>query len=484
MAPAQFSREKEPMKKGHFMRISAAVAAGITFWAANPQAAEVPLHAILVGGGPDLENNGAEIESHLRFAAEILPRGAQRFIHFTDGKSRGKTVSFTDSAKLSPGRRALHTLLPNGGFGPEAEARKPEIGQKLEGAARRDAIRASIGKIPAKAGESATPVLLYFAGHGSENSWNAENNSYHLWDNEQLSVSHLASEISRLPVRAPIALIMVQCYSGAFANVLFRYGDPANDLIEHDLAGFFAASKDREAAGCGTEIHEPHYQDFSSYFFGALCGRSRLGQPVTGADYDGDGTVNMYEAFCFALIHDDSPDTPTCTSQAFLSRFVSLANPELYATPFAKIMAAANPAQQAALTALSEKLELTGEDRLITAFDRLNFRNPIARAALVSQRAAAQERLSKLQEQALAGLFQRHPALRWAGTDAYDAAAEKAEQELTRTRRSAARFSRRRKRCNGRMRLGKTRKLFCCASPVSARASCARSTCARMRTSS
>lgn len=80
---------------------AAAMALTIVFATAQLDAAEraVPLHALLIGGGPDLANNGAEIESHLRFAARILPANAHRLVHFTNGKPRSRTVSFTDSAK-------------------------------------------------------------------------------------------------------------------------------------------------------------------------------------------------------------------------------------------------------------------------------------------------------------------------------------------------------------------------------------------------
>lgn len=407
------------------------LATALVFWAAgSPRAAEAPLHALFVGGGPDTDDNGAEIESHLRYAAQLLPRDANCFVHFTDGKARAKTVSFTDSSKLSLGRRALHVLLPNDDFGPETETRAPKLGVKVHGAAQHDPIRRSLGKLVDDTAKTPAPVLVYFAGHGSHNSRNEENNYFNLWDDQSLYVSNLAAELVRLPASAPIVLVMVQCYSGAFANVIFRHGDPGNDLSEHDLVGFFAASKDRMAAGCGAEIHEPDYQDFSSYFFGALCGRSRIGQPVTGADYDGDGTVSLHEAFCFALIHDGSSDTPTCTSDAFLRRFASIPEAELYATPFAKLHAAATPAQRAVLEALSTALQLSGEDRLRAANDRLTFRDPIARSNVRQRAFETGDRLNELRQECLGSLFARWPALRWDESPDYEAGAEAAEREL------------------------------------------------------
>src|SRR4029434_2154267 len=367
--------------------------------AASLHAADAPLHALLVGGGPDTDGNGAEIESHLRYAAQLLPPGTNCFVHFTDGKPRAKTVSFTDSAKLKPGRRALNVLLPDNDFRPETQTRAPKLGVKINGAAQQDPIRRSVGRLAGDAAKHPAPALIYFAGHGSRNSRNEENNYFNLWDHESLYVSNLSAELARLPASTPIVLVMVQCYSGAFANVIFRHADPGNELDDHDIAGFFAAAKDRTAAGCGSESHEQNYQHFSSYFCGALSGRDRAGQPINGADYDGNRTVSLHEAFCFALIHDESSDTPTCTSDAFLRRFGSVPDPELYASPFEKILAAATPAQRAVLKALSERLELSGEDRFRAAYDRLTFRQPIPRTSVQDRVYECGKALNELRQQ-------------------------------------------------------------------------------------
>ena len=62
---------------------------------------------------------------------------------------------------------------------------------------------------------------------------------------------------------------MVQCYSGAFGNLLFQGGDPAAEAVDHDIAGFFATVKEKMAAGCTPAVDERDYKDFSSYFFAA-----------------------------------------------------------------------------------------------------------------------------------------------------------------------------------------------------------------------
>ena len=128
----------------------------------------------------------------------------------------------------------------------------------------------------------------------------------------------LAAHIATLPPEVPVTLVMVQCFAGAFGNLVFTGGDPKAAAVEREIAGFFAATREREAAGCTPEVNEAEYHDFTSYFFAALTGRDRVGRAVTGADYNQDGKVGMDEAYTYSLIHDVSIDVPVCTSDVYL----------------------------------------------------------------------------------------------------------------------------------------------------------------------
>src|SRR5205823_4254519 len=138
---------------------------------------------------------------------------------------------------------------------------------------------------------------------------------------------------------------MVQCFSGAFGNVIFTGGDPNASPVDRVIAGFFAATPDRMAAGCTPEVNEAEYHDFTSYFFAALSGRDRVGRTVRGVDYNHDGRVGMDEAYAYALAHDISIDTPTCTSDYFLRRMVTAVDTEVFQTGYARARAWATPAQ-------------------------------------------------------------------------------------------------------------------------------------------
>jgi hypothetical protein len=133
------------------------------------------------------------------------------------------------------------------------------------------------------------------------------------------------------------------------------------------MCGFFATTKDRVAAGCTPELNEANYRDFTSYFFAALSGRSRLGEKVAPPDYNKDGKVGMDEAFCYSILTSPSIDVPVATSDVFLRRFVTASDDVIVKTSFDHIRSVASPAQRAALDGLSKSLGDETPDRLKNA---------------------------------------------------------------------------------------------------------------------
>ena len=309
-----------------------------------------PLRALLVGGGPDLAHNQVAIESNIRYVHHLLPKNSFSRILFTDGNPRSVNVQYEDV---------------NG----HTHYRSPRL-PVLDGPSRLasfDRFFQSVGT------QSAGPLLLYFTGHGGPaEDGGYDNNEYDMWSGDTLNVRHLAAHIDSLPAHTPVVVVMVECFSGGFGNLLFQGGDPNGPVTNKDLCGFFASIPDREAAGCTPEVNEADYRDFTSYFFAALSGQDRLGRAVTGADYNHDGKVGMNEAFAYTLIHDVSIDTPVCTSDVFLRRFVKTPDSITFATAYRDVLKWASPAQQAALEGLSQALGYHRENnRLATAYAQI-----------------------------------------------------------------------------------------------------------------
>lgn len=334
----------------------------------------VPLQVLTVGGGPRPDHNQAAIESNVRYVAGLLPTGAQNRVLFADGNPQTQCVLYSDVPKnRSEAERAFRLLF--NGTDAEEHYRAPRLPAQ-NGPSQVPAIHAEMERL---AQTGSNPALLYFTGHGDRKR-DLDNNVYALWETEQnpnagLSVRQLAGEIARLPQEKPVTLVMVQCFSGAFGNVLFEDGDPRAALVDRPICGFFATTRERMAAGCTPEINEADYKDFTSYFFAALSGRDRLGRTVTGADYNKDGRVGMDEAFAYSLITEPSADVPVCTSDVFLRRYLPIPDDEVARLPYSQVRQMANPWQQAALDGLSRQLGEAGENRLKVALADVRTRN-------------------------------------------------------------------------------------------------------------
>jgi len=333
--------------------------------AQGPQPSSSHLGQVLiVGGGPDKTHNQVAIESNVRYVGRILPAGTNYQVHFTDGDLQSETVQFRSDAK---------TL----------SYRAPDL-PRLDGRADIDSVRDAIARTARTAKSDKTAdVVLYFTGHGTGDKQSGfTNNWFAVWGGGRFTVKELAKSMDAFPKETPLTLIMVQCYSGAFGNVLFEDGDPQGKVLDRPMAGFFAAVPERTSAGCTPAINEAEYRDFTGYFFAALTGEDRMGRPISGADYDNDSRVMMDEAFAWSLINDDSIDTPVCTTDTFVRRFAPMADVDIAATPYPTLLSWATPAQSAALEGLSKILKLEGDTRLGEALDRFTRLRPNSQALI------------------------------------------------------------------------------------------------------
>jgi hypothetical protein len=402
--------------------------------AIDPIRRAVAPRVLIVGGGPNLQNNQVAIESNVRYVGKLLPQDTARITLFADGDANNATVLYDESPSLPAGERLFNLIMrasdaPEGGSG---RYRKPKLGAKLDGASRKTEIQKAFTQLAADNGDPTRPVMLYFTGHGSRNGTDLENNLYDLWGaREGITVRELSREIARLPEDTPVSIVMVQCFSGAFGNLVFENGDPLGEPLKRDIAGFFATVKERVAAGCTSAVNEADYHDFTSYFFAALTGHDRIGKRVSGADYNGDGRVGMDEAYCYTLIHDDSIDVPVCTSDVFLRRFVPLKESDVFQTPYSSVLAWASPAQRAALEALSTTLNRSDEDRLSVSYERMKTEMGGTPEWKNSFHDATQK-FESLRREGRRTLISRWPELRRPGTDEYRQARKEAIAQLAR----------------------------------------------------
>ncbi len=208
--------------------------------------------------------------------------------------------------------------------------------------------------------------------HGgkSDDEKNDGNTKLYLWNKKTLNVSQLQTHLKKLSPEVGVTLIMAQCHSGGFANAMFQNANAEDGDFDRPVVGFFSTVKSREAAGCTPDINEEEYDEFSSHFWAAINGETRVGQSIESADYDEDGAVSLEEAFAYTVITSQNIDIPIRTSGVFLRarsqyRHDQPDNEQLLAqkSDYETVLALANPAEAAMLESLSRQLKLTGSQR-------------------------------------------------------------------------------------------------------------------------
>ncbi len=208
--------------------------------------------------------------------------------------------------------------------------------------------------------EKPCPSFFYFTGHGAYNAENEDSNSLILWDEALVSVPEFTGLLEDLPAEQPFVTMMAQCYSGAFANLIYENGDPEQPVALHTRCGFFATVASRPSVGCTPAVNEADYKDYSSSFFAGLTGRDRIGNAVTSADYNTDGQISYAEAHAFAKVDEETTDWPISTVEAWLQRQVDeRKRKEILTTPIGELRAIARPEQAYVTESLTS---LTGFD--------------------------------------------------------------------------------------------------------------------------
>lgn len=326
-------------------------------------------HLLVFGGGYSPGANQLSLESNALYFQRVLAKlGVEKpdlEIYFADGKSPGRDLQVRNVARTFDSLPSLLACLLGPSRDIQFDYRSSRI-PGVKGPANRENLDRYIHSARNFTAED-DRLFLYFTGHGGKSeSRGTPNTRTFLWADQEMTMKQWVERLDKLPAKLPVVMVMVQCYSGGFANVLFKDGEPDAGLSEHLRAGFFATVPDRQAAGCTAEIDEADYREYSTSFFEALCGESRQGRMIDPPDYDRDGHVSFLEAHAYTCIHAQTIDIPVKTSDAFLRKYSAANAVQGMMTadsPIQKLLAAAAPATRAVIERLSERHELKGENR-------------------------------------------------------------------------------------------------------------------------
>lgn len=334
---------------------------------------------LLLSGGGHPRTNAVAHERNVVFAQRALlslglPLG-RRSVLFADGDSDALDLQLEEP---DPARhRRLYALGLYRGVENARDAvlryRNHDVGPSQR--ADLDGVKRALRK-DAEAATStaeAPPLLMYVTDHGLE-AKDRSNNTILLWDDEKLSVRELGVALDRQPPGRRVVTVMAQCFSGSFASLVHQGGHPDRPLAPHDRCGFFAAPRDRPAAGCSPRSDEGLYDDYTTRFFAALSGTTRTGTAAAAADLDGDGAVSLEEAHFAAVLLEDTMDVPVTTSEELLRRERGrwLSALDRRGTRITSLLAAGRPMLQRVGNALHHRLALSPDTTLGDLDDALD----------------------------------------------------------------------------------------------------------------
>lgn len=279
---------------------------------------------LIWGGGYSPSGNQISLESNIRYFGRIREKiglgGFPMKTLFADGKDPSRDIQFLDPNFTIPESTRILAEVLGSNRGLLNQYRNNRI--SADGSSTVKEIDNWIEEINSTSPHSLN--LVYFTGHGGKGDKKTPHNTHtYLWNNSKIKVSELSKKMDKLPVSQKTIFIMVQCYSGGFANIIFKDGDPKKGLSQHNRAGFFATVHDRVAAGCTPDIREKNYREYSTRFWEALCGESRMGKKTISPDYNKDGKTSLNEAHAYVIIHSETIDIPVKTSDIFLRNTVS-----------------------------------------------------------------------------------------------------------------------------------------------------------------
>jgi len=333
-------------------------------------------YVLTIGGGYSPTGNQVSLEKNVLFFQRLLAEqlgDVRHDIFFSDGHSPGRDINFDASAEVPRVNRLLAQVFDKEEF-LGLNYRSNEI-PGVTGESSEENIERWFDEVGSRL-QSGDRLILYVTAHGgsSKDKEHPKNTCIYLWNRKNLTEVQLTKYLDRLPAGVSVVAIMVQCHAGGFANMVFRDGDPAGDVVENDRCGFFATVHDRSAAGCTPDIAEENYQEYSTFFWAAIGGKTRIDKPIDLPDYDGNGEVSFAEAHAYTLLASNTIDIPIKTSGEMLRKLVKIEGdpPAGWVTtdaPFDDLLALAAPPERAVLEGLSVQLKLSGSDRVAEAHE-------------------------------------------------------------------------------------------------------------------
>jgi hypothetical protein len=302
--------------------------ASLIVWGAGSRQTCATDYFLTIGGGYSPRGNQASLEANVVFFQQLLAHRHQEHrrhdIFFADGDDPGADLQvIEDQPERSdtPATDLLAALHRRRGAD-RITYRNHRI-EDIAGPLDPKLIQKNLEALSLSAGRG-DRLIVYVTAHGSQGPEDDKfNTTIDCWNERKIEARQFTAWLDKLPADLPVVMVMAQCYCGGFGHTIFRDLDEDKGLAPPLRVGFFAQQHDLPAAGCRPDIE--HDEEFSSYFWGAMAGRSRNGVPIEGVDIDGNGTVSFFEAFAYAVIAGDTIDIPLRSSEVLLRDYSRVA---------------------------------------------------------------------------------------------------------------------------------------------------------------
>lgn len=358
--------------------------------------AELPEVArwIALGGGAEPGSNQVSIEQNLGLAARVLSdRGAGALLF-----AGGPGASLVQELRRG---EAADSLLGRLGelFHPRSDRSARYRPTHLQPAGPATAASALSVLRRALAQSTTGSLLLYVAAHGDPGE-RPRDNAFVTWGGGLVTAAQLAGVLDRHGQHRPVQLVMSSCFSGGFADIVFRDAEPERGPARTSRCGLFATTWDREASGCDPDPNRRAQQSYSLHFLNALRRADRHGRPLSPGeiDLDGDGSVSLLEAHGRVRVASQSISIPTTTSERWLRHVATTTDP---------LGVVELPEEDAVIAALASQLQLADEAAAGQRLRRLQGQLEAADQALLQLEQPRDEHLAALQ----IALLSRWPVL-------------------------------------------------------------------------
>ncbi len=280
---------------------------------------------LTLAGGYAPEGNQASLEANVLFLQQVLREKELHHrphqLYFADGFDELADLQCVEDS-LTEESAALVALKEIFRISARRVYYRNHRVPNISGGLRPDDVRRGLDALKRQL-KSGDRLIIYVTAHGSAaRDKNSQNTSIACWGNKPLSMKEFATWLDDVPPDVTCISIMAQCYCGGFADMVYTQGDPQQGFSQQLRVGFFAQRYDLPAAGCRPETEND--EEYSSYFWGALVGRSRTGKPTSNVDCDQNQRISLAESHAYAVLASETIDIPLRTSDALLRRYSRL----------------------------------------------------------------------------------------------------------------------------------------------------------------